>query len=78
MPKLVDGWVLGTHDFFLIVRVQVSLFVNIYNNRKFKYKYKKRSYYTFKFEDRIFSWIGTAIAFEAKVYWFDSDKMLKK
>ena len=30
MPKLVAGWVLGTHD-FLIVRVQVSLFVFIYN-----------------------------------------------
>lgn len=30
MPKLVAGWILGIHD-VLILRVRVSLFVNIFS-----------------------------------------------
>ena len=81
--EMVAGWILGIHGFW-IVRVQVSLLVIKKDNQIFiRIQFDFTILFLVKIINyklinnfHIFSWIGTAIAFEATVYWFESNRML--
>ena len=90
--EMVAGWILGIHDYFdckssslftRIVNIDKSIwlreqlinpffFIIIKGLIGFNYllNWNHKSIY-------ILSWIGTAFAFEATVYWFDSNRMFK-